>query len=93
MNLSISNIALLHIIEQHKKRWKEHPEECPAEINSMSEEEAYEGIWNCTFLNTKIPGEARAEFVKRLKKRTKKQVKSKKDKKKKQTEKQNEQAD
>lgn len=22
-------------IEQHKKRWKEHPEECPAEINSM----------------------------------------------------------
>ena len=38
----------------------------------MSEEEAYEGIWNCTFLNTKIPGEARAEFVKRLKKKNKK---------------------
>lgn len=72
MNLSISNIALLHIIEQHKKRWKEHPEECPAEINSMSEEEMYDGIRNCTFLDTKTPGEARVEFVKRLKKRTKK---------------------
>lgn len=71
MNLSISNITLLHIIEQHKKRWKEHPEECPAEINSMSEEEVYEGIRNCTFLDTEIPGEAREKFVKRLKKKNK----------------------
>ena len=58
-------------IEQHKKRWKEHPEECPAEINSMSDEEVYEGIRNCTFLDTEIPGESREEFVRRLKKRKK----------------------
>ena len=34
----------------------------------MSEEEVYEGIRNCTFLDTEIPGEAREKFVKRLKK-------------------------
>lgn len=71
MNLSISNIALRHIIEQHKKRWREHPEECPAEINSMSEEEVYEGIRNCAFLDTEIPGESKEDFVKRLKKKNK----------------------
>lgn len=65
------NEKLAKQIEQHKKRWKEYPEECPAEINSMSEEEVYEGIRNCTFLDTEIPGEAREKFVKRLKKRTK----------------------
>ena len=54
-----------------QKRWKEHPEECPAEINSMSDEEVYEGIRNCTFLDTEIPGESREEFVRRLKKRKK----------------------
>ena len=63
-------------IEQHKKRWKEHPEECPAEINSMSDEEVYEGIRNCTFLDTEIPGESREEFVRRLKKRKKQKNKS-----------------
>lgn len=73
MNLSISNITLLHSIEQHKKRWKEHPEECPAEINSMPDEEVYEGIRNCTFLDTEIPGESREEFVRRLKKEKKEQ--------------------
>ena len=72
MNLSISNITLLHSIEQHKKRWREHPEECPAEINSMSDEEVYEGIRNCTFLDTEIPGESREEFVRRLKKKEQK---------------------
>lgn len=51
-----------------QKRWKEHPEERPAEINSMSEEEVHEGIRNCTFLDTEIPGESREEFVGRLKK-------------------------
>ena len=76
--MSISNIALSHIIEQHKKRWKEHPEECPAEINSMSEEEAYDGIRSCTFLDTEIPGEAREKFVKRLKKEKKEKNKRKK---------------
>lgn len=69
--MSISNIALLHIIEQHKKCWKEHPEECPAEINSMSEEEACEGIRNCTFLDTEITGELKEDFAIRLKKETK----------------------
>lgn len=78
MNLSISNIALRHIIEQHKKRWREHPEECPAEINSMSEEEVYDGIRSCTFLDTEIPGEAREKFVKRLKKEKKEKNKQKK---------------
>ena len=62
-------------IKQHRKRWKEHPEECPAKINSMSEEEAYEGIRNCTFLDTEMPGEAREEFVRRLKKEKKEQKK------------------
>lgn len=56
---------------KHKKRWREHPEECPAEINSMSEEEVYDGIRSCTFLDTEIPGEAREKFVKRLKKKRK----------------------
>ena len=79
--MSISNIALLHIIEQHKKRWKEHPEEYPAEINSMSEEEVYESIRNCTFLDTEIPGEAREVFLRRLKK----EKKSKKNRKTKRT--------
>ena len=74
MNLSISNIALRHIIEQHKKRWKEHPEECPAEINSMSDEEVYEVIMNCTFLDTEIPGESKEDFVKRLKKEKKSKI-------------------
>ena len=54
-----------------QKRWKEYPEECPAEIYSMSEEEGYEGIRNCTFLDTEIPGEEREKFVKRLKKKNK----------------------
>lgn len=71
MNLSISNIALRHIIEQHKKRWREHPEECPAEINSMSEEEVYEGIRNCAFLDTESPDESKEGFVRRLKKEQK----------------------
>lgn len=71
MNLSISNIALRHIIEQHKKRWREHPEECPAEINSMSEEEVYEGIRNCAFLDTESPDESKEGFVRRLKKNKK----------------------
>ena len=53
------NEKLAKQIEQHKKRWKEYPEECPAEINSMSEEEVYDGIRNCTFLDTEIPGESR----------------------------------
>jgi len=38
----------------------------------MLEKDVYDGIRSCTFLDTKIPDEARAEFVKRLKKRTKK---------------------
>ena len=71
MNLSISNIALRHNIEQHKKRWREHPEECPAEINSMSEEEVYEGIRNCAFLDTESPDESKEGFVRRLKKEQK----------------------
>lgn len=71
MNLSISNIALRHIIEQHKKRWREHPEECPVEINSMSEEEVYEGIRNCAFLDTESPDESKEGFVRRLKKEQK----------------------
>lgn len=75
--MSIGNIALLHSIEQHKKRWKEHPEECPAEINSMSEEEVYDGIRSCTFLDTEIPGEAREEFVRRLKKERAKKINKK----------------
>lgn len=66
------NEKLAKQIEQHKKRWKEHPGECPAKINSMSEEEVYEGIRNCTFLDTEIPGESKEDFVRRLKKRTKK---------------------
>ena len=65
------------IIEQHKKRWKEHPEECPAEINSMSEEEVYDGIRNCTFLDTEIPGESREGFVGRLKKERAKKINKK----------------
>lgn len=69
--MSISNIALRHIIEQHKKRWREHPEECPAEINSMSEEEVYEGIRNCAFLDTESPDESKEGFVRRLKKEQK----------------------
>ena len=68
---SMMDEKLAKQIEQHKKRWKEHPEECPAEINSMSDEEVYEGIRNCTFLDTEIPGESREEFVRRLKKRKK----------------------
>lgn len=72
------NEKLAKQIEQHKKRWKEHPEECPAEINSMSEEEVYEGIRNCTLLDTEIPSETREEFVKRLKKEKKEKNKRKK---------------
>ena len=68
---SMMDEKLAKQIEQHKKRWKEHPEECQAEINSMSDEEVYEGIRNCTFLDTEIPGESREEFVRRLKKRKK----------------------
>ena len=64
-------------IEQHKKRWKEHPEECPAEINSMSDEEVYEGIRNCTIQDTEIPGESREEFVRRLKKEKSKKINKK----------------
>lgn len=67
------NKELAKQIEWHKKRWKEHPEERPAEINSMSEEEVYDGIRSCTFLDTEIPGEAREEFVRRLKKEKKKE--------------------
>ena len=66
------NKKLAKQIEQHKKRWKEHPEECPVEINSMSEEEVYEGIRNCTFLDTEIPSESKEDFVRRLKKKNKK---------------------
>lgn len=62
------NEKLAKQIERHKKRWKEHPEECPAEINSMPEEEVYDGIRSCTFLDTEILGESREEFVGRLKK-------------------------
>lgn len=62
------NEKLAKQIERHKKHWKEHPEECPVEINSMSYKEIYEGIRNCTFLDTEIPGEAREDFVRRLKK-------------------------
>lgn len=60
-----------------KKRWKEYPEECPAEINSMSEEEVYDGIRNCTFLDTEIPGESREGFVGRLKKERAKKINKK----------------
>ena len=38
----------------------------------MSEEEVYDGIRNCTFLDTEIPDESKEDFVRRLKKRTKK---------------------
>ena len=72
------NEKLAKQTEQHKKRWKEHPEECPAEINSMSEEEVYDGIRSCTFLDTEIPGEAREKFVKRLKKEKKRKINRKK---------------
>lgn len=54
-------------IKQHRKRWKEHPEECPAKVNSMSSEKVYGGIKNCTFLNTEVPGESREKFIRRLK--------------------------
>lgn len=54
-------------IKQHRKRWKEHPEECPAKINSMSMDEIINGIMNCTFLDTGIPGETKEEFTERLK--------------------------
>ena len=64
-------------IEQHKKRLKEYPEECPAEINSMSEEEVHDGIRNCTFLDTEIPGESREGFVGRLKKERAKKINKK----------------
>ena len=69
------NEKLAKQIEQHKKRWKEHPEECPAEINSMPDEEVYDGIRNCTFLDTEIPGESREELEKRKKKEKKEQKK------------------
>ena len=72
------NEKLAKQIEQHKKHWREHPEECPAEINSMSEEEVYDGIRSCTFLDTEIPGEAREKFVKRLKKEKKRKINRKK---------------
>ena len=65
------NEKLAKQIEQHKKRWKEHPEECPAEINSMSEKDVYDSIRSCTFLDTEIPGESKEDFVKRLKKEKK----------------------
>ena len=71
------NEKLAKQIEQHKKRWKEYPEECPAEINSMSEEEVYDGIRNCTFLDTEIPGESREGFVGRLKKERAKKINKK----------------
>ena len=74
---SMMDEKLAKQIEQHKKRWKEHPEECPAEINSMSDEEVYEGIRNCTFLDTEIPGESREEFVRRLKKEKSKKINKK----------------
>ena len=61
------NERLREQIKQHKKRWKEHPEECPAEVNSMSIEEITDGIMNCTFLDTGIPGETKEEFIERLK--------------------------
>ena len=72
------NEKLAKQIEQHKKRWKEHPEECPAEINSMSEKDVYDGIRSCTFLDTEIPGESKEDFVKRLKKEKKEKNKEKK---------------
>lgn len=71
------NEKLAKQIEQHKKRWKEYPEECPAEINSMSEEEVYDGIRNCTFLDTEIPGESREGFAGRLKKERAKKINKK----------------
>lgn len=61
------NKKLQERITQHKKRWKEHPEECPAKINSMSIDEIIDGIMNCTFLDTEIPGETKEEFIERLK--------------------------
>ena len=44
----------------------------------MSEEEVYDGIRSCTFLDTEIPGEAIEKFVKRLKKEKKEKNKRKK---------------
>ena len=41
----------------------------------MSEEEVYEGIRNCTFLDTEIPDEAREKFEKRKKKEKNKRKK------------------
>ena len=61
------NKKLQERITQHKKRWKEHPEECPAKINSMSMDAIADGIINCTFLDTEIPGETKEEFIERLK--------------------------
>ena len=61
------NKKLQERITQHKKRWKEHPEECPAKINSMSIDEVADGIINCTFIDTGIPGETKEEFIERLK--------------------------
>lgn len=72
------NEKLAKQIEQHKKRWREHPEEYPAEINSMSEEEVYDGIRSCAFLDTEIPGESKEDFVKRLKKEKKRKINRKK---------------
>ena len=43
----------------------------------MSDEEVYEGIRNCTFLDTEIPGESREEFVRRLKKEKSKKINKK----------------
>ena len=61
------NEKLQERIEQHRKRWKEYPEECPAKINSIASAKIYEGIRSCTFLNTEIPGETKEEFTERLK--------------------------
>ena len=61
------NKKLQERINQHKKIWKEHPEECPAKINSMSIDEITNGIMSCTFLDTEIPGETKEEFIERLK--------------------------
>ena len=61
------NKKLQERINQHKKRWKEHPEECPAKINSMPIDEITNGIMSCTFLDTEIPGETKEEFIERLK--------------------------
>ena len=48
----------------------------------MSEEEVYDGIRSCTFLDTEIPGESKEDFVKRLKKEKKEKNKQKKNKRK-----------